>query len=217
TARLLDDAIRAAQSIPAEGWANYAAAGFAGEVVALDPDRAVSLARSIPDGYDREMALADMAKAMAAADPNRTERLLAHAERIARSAHGYDMAEITAAISVVDPDCAKPFLDDRERDIRSSLNTSRKYDDSVSPGALANVAMMAAVDSDRAERLARSIPKGGWKAAMLAGIAKAVAAVDPDRAERLVTDAQRLAQSITDRRCKASALVDVVKNLTHSQ
>jgi hypothetical protein len=41
TARLLDDAIRTAQSIPEKmGWAWYAAHGFAGAVVALDPDRA---------------------------------------------------------------------------------------------------------------------------------------------------------------------------------
>lgn len=57
------------------GWAWYAARGFAGAVVALDPDRAVSLARSIPSESLKQTALADMAKAVAAADPDRAECL----------------------------------------------------------------------------------------------------------------------------------------------
>jgi glycogen debranching enzyme len=45
----------------------------------------------------------------------------------------------------------------------------------------------------------------------LSSIAAALAPTDPDRAARLFTDAERIANSITDAFWKAGALIDVAK------
>jgi pimeloyl-ACP methyl ester carboxylesterase len=56
---------------------------------------------------------------------------------------------------------------------------------------------LAATDPDRALRVAQSITDESSKATALAAVAGALAATHPDRAARLLSDAERIAQSIT--------------------
>ena len=56
---------------------------------------------------------------------------------------------------------------------------------------------LVVIDSDRAERVARSIAETTLTAGVLTALARAVAPADPDRAGRLVADAERIAQSIS--------------------
>jgi hypothetical protein len=80
----------------------------------------------------------------------------------------------------------------------------------LSAVALAGVAGVVAVaHSDRAERIAQSVPDEHLKAMTLARVAAAVAATDPDRAARLTADAERIAYLVSDDELKAWALVRV--------
>ena len=56
---------------------------------------------------------------------------------------------------------------------------------------------LTAIDPDRAERIAQSIPDKSWKVYALADIAKALAATDPGRAARLIAEAERIGRSST--------------------
>jgi hypothetical protein len=89
-------------------------------------------------------------------------------------------------------------------------------------GALAGAAVaMAAADPERAGRLARTIAGSAavaeFKAPAFGRIAAALAASDPERAERLGAEAERIAQSITDKGEKTSTLTAVASALMHSR
>lgn len=67
------------------------------------------------------------------------------------------------------------------------------------------------LEEAEAESIVRSITDEFWKPWALRP--KAVAATDPNRAGRLITDAERIARSITGESSKASALSGVVQAL----
>jgi hypothetical protein len=69
---------------------------------------------------------------------------------------------------------------------------------------------MTAADARLAQRMARSVPVGRWKASALAGVARALARTEPDPAELLLDDVERFVeQELTDDLDKVTALVDV--------
>ena len=108
---------------------------------------------------------------MTADDPDRAERLIADAERIARpipgaSARAPALAAVATALAAFDADRAARLVGDAERSAQSIPGTDRKA------SALAAVAAaLAAVDPAHAERLARSISAAPWRATALAAVA----------------------------------------------
>jgi hypothetical protein len=217
-----DRAERIAQSITREGWKAFALADIAKALAATDPGRAERIAQSITDKseiskFDKAMALAAVAKALAATARRRAARLLAKAERIAKSMINefykvIALADIAGALAAIDPGRAARLLADAERIAQSSTDESDKARRlAVTAGAL------AAIDPGRAarlladaERIAQSITDEddevakADKAIALAVIAKALAATDPDRAARILAEAERIVQSITHKSYKAS-------------
>jgi hypothetical protein len=128
----------------------------------------------------------------------RAARLLADAERIARSITDENgkasaLGDVAAAVAATDHARAAQLFTDAERIARSIT------DEFGQSSALRNVAeAVAATDPDHAERIARSITDENMTGWALSEVAKAVAATDPDRAERI-------AQSITDETWKEAA------------
>ena len=214
-ARLFTGAERIANSITDESAKADALSNIAEALAPTDPDRAERIADSLTR-KSRAVVLSNTAKALARTDPDRAARLCADAGRIASSVT--DASEKAEALYYVAKAVA-PTDPDRAERIANSL--TRK---SWRAGTLSDVAKaVAPTDPDRAERIANSIPVrflGGAatavrfkKAAALCSIAKAVAPTDPDRAARLFTDAERIANSITDESTKAEALSDVAEAL----
>jgi len=72
---------------------------------------------------------------------------------------------------------------------------------------------VAAIDPDRAERIANSITDEPKKAEALSSIAQALTTTDPDRAARLLAEAESIANSIIIETVKASALASIVRVL----
>jgi truncated hemoglobin YjbI len=154
---------------------------------------------------DREPAWAGRARAT---------RILGDAERIAQSitdefSKAEALAEVVRALAATDPDRAERIAQSISQSITSEFSKGE---------ALAHVARaLAATDPDRAERIAQSITSGDLearsKAEALAYVARALAATDPQRAARLSADAERIAQSITNKRSKAEALTHVARAL----
>ena len=179
--RILNDALRVAQSITDEGSKALALARVAGAMAATDPDRAARLitdaervAQSITGEYWKAEALASVAGAMAATDPDRAARLIADAERITQSITSKDFKTPPLVRSM-------PLVGSIAERIVLPISFSLDH----KAEALASVAeAVAATDPDRAERLAQPITHEGSMAWVLIRIAKAVAATDPDRAER---------------------------------
>ena len=216
-ARLITEAERAAESIASvqsivEPWKARALADIARALAATDPVRAERIAWSIINEAEGPYALADIARALAATDPDRAERI---ARSVAERSWKADaLADIAKAVAATDPDRAARLITDAER-IAQSLIGKRFRAEHFAHIAKA----LAATDPDRAERIARSLINGGPKVDALADIAKAVAATDPDRAARLITDAERIAQSLTksirqaliNQSPKADALADIAK------
>jgi hypothetical protein len=180
-------------------------------VAATDPDRAERFAQSITEKGWKAAALADTAKAVAAIDPDRAERLSTDAERICTAMPDFAfgapqkkriLVDVAEAVAATDPGRAERIA-----------NSIREEKDS----ALTDFAEAVVIDPDRAERIVQSIPGGVgcYRAKALAAIAKVVAATDPGRSERLATDAERIAQSITDQVGKASVLLEIAETYSH--
>jgi hypothetical protein len=118
-------------------------------MVANDPDRAESLARSITQEPLRVSALIGVAAVVATSDPARAALVFNDAERIAQSIADEADKELACfdvleALAAVDPDRAERF--------------ARSIDDDEGGWYLNVVAKtLAAVDPGRAERIARSI------------------------------------------------------------
>jgi hypothetical protein len=147
----------------------------------------------------------------------------------ARQHNDADEAEAGTRDTATPPSPEDSFPRDTPRVLRSTRD----------PWDLASTAaMLASIDPDEAEELARSISDPRWKASALTNIAGAVAASDPARAERLaqsITEmgyrtfaraivatalvpldpdrAERLAQSITNKTHKALVLATVAGTL----
>ena len=161
---------------------------------------ALRAAQSIDNTGEKASALAAIAGVMAATDPDRAERLIADAMRVARGSRGvYEESAVPAiagALAATDPDHAE---------------TLAVGDGWYRGSALVAVAgVLAATDPDRAERLTKWVPDGP-KASALVAIAEAVAATDPDRAARLTDHAERIAQSIPNEHEQAPALAAIAK------
>ena len=149
-------------------------------------------------------------------DPGRAARLLADAERAAKSitnepSKAQALASIVAALAATDPDRAARLLADAERVAQSITRRESKA------WALASIAKaLAATDPDRArlladaEHAAQSIDQKFSKILALIDVAKTMAATDPDRA-RLLADAERVRQSIDQEFPKRVALTSIAK------
>ena len=147
----------------------------------------------IDDEPSKASALFEIAQAVAPTDPDRAAGLTNDAERVAQSITDWDrkqsaLREIALALAATDPDRA-------ERVAQSITGWGRKQ------SALTEIALaVSASDPDRAECIAQSITDERLRGSALIDMATAVSASDPDRAARLTTDAERVAQSITDER-----------------
>jgi hypothetical protein len=137
---------------------------------------------------------------LAAADPGRAARLIADAERTAKSksiihspSKASALAQVARALAATNPRRAARLITNAER-IAQPLPS-----DFLKDSVLADIARALAVtDPGRAERIAKSITDNSSKAGALAEVARALGATDPGRAARLIADAERIAQSITD-------------------
>ena len=146
-------------------------------------------------------------------DPARRTRLriLSHAERAASEinslwGHGkLDQAEALLAIAAA---AATDDLDHARRLTSKAMRLVVGADaESRGMGSIAKA--MAAVNGERAERIASAIADPNSQDHAMAEVAQAIAAADPDRAERL-------ANAITNAEWKASALAEVAEVLTAS-
>jgi hypothetical protein len=225
-ARVLDDALRAAQSISDPVSKASELVNIALVLAAIDQHRAARLiadaeriAQSVAQRNTRASALAGLAGALAARDPNRAARLITDAERIVESRpdRGSMITGSKAELLqlLVESLDYKAGRDSALADIaqaRAVIDPNgaphgiwRIDDQRIKASALAHVARaLAANHPDRAARIAQSITDEDLKGLALAGVAAGLAAADPDRAERI-------AQSITNETCRVVALADSAK------
>jgi hypothetical protein len=212
-ARLVADALRAANSTADEGAKARALVAIGSAMAAVDPQRAARLvvdaarvAESISDAGGRGSALTVALGPLAAIDPDRAERA-AHAIT-GETAKAQALAAVGGALATADQERATGL-------IAYAAQLAESVPDAAGKArALAAVAQALTVtDSDRAERVAQSIPDAGGRASALAGIAHELAAADPDRSARLLADAERVAQSISGVTMRASALAAVTRVL----
>jgi hypothetical protein len=200
--RIVSGALRAAYSIPDDGFKSSGLARIAGAMVANDPDRAERIitdaeriAESITDESRKASALGSVAEVVAAIDPDRAERIAGLiTDNYWRSVA---LRSVAGALAATDPDRAERI----GRSITDEFWQALAFRDTA--------AAVAATDPDRAERIAHSITREDSKASALVRIAKVVAATDPGRAERLITDAEHTATSITDEGSKAFVLAGI--------
>jgi hypothetical protein len=212
-ARIVTDALRAAQSITDENSGARALAAVAGALAATDPGRAGRLiadaeriAQSIPDADRKASALAAVAGPLAAADSDRAESVAQSIPDADRKAAA--LAAVARTLAATDPGRAARLISDAERIAQSIPDADRKA------SALAAVAeALAVTDTDRAERVARSIPGASLRAPALAAVAEALAVTDTDRAARLIADAERVARPIPRASLRAPALAAVARTL----
>lgn len=71
--------------------------------------------------------------------------------------------------------------------------------------------MLAATEPDHAELVGQSIPEENLRVKTLTEVAKVLVSADPARATRLLTDAERIAMSISNQGFKADALPHVAR------
>jgi Caspase domain len=204
-ARLLADAVRKTQSIDDEESKARTLVHVSEAVAATDPDRAARLladaehtARSITDPDRRAYPLSTIVQAMAPTDPD-------HAERIAQSiTHESDrdsaLSAVIQALAASDPD--------RAEQICQAIASEYGHETALASFAVA----VAATDPDRAVRIAQSIPYQPRKALTLSKVARRLGVTDPDRANRLLTDAERIARSITNEKSRALALMEIARS-----
>jgi phage gpG-like protein len=177
---------------------------------------AAELAARAKADYDAD----DQKSAAALAD--RKARLLDDAERIARSItderrQAQALTGIASRVATADPGGAARLFADAERTVRSITDRGQVAPPPSRPSAtevLVEVARgMAAVDPDRAERIARSITSVYFKAEALVGVVRGMAAVDPDRAERIARSIEGRVSVFTLKWKQAEALVGVASEV----
>jgi Caspase domain len=208
-ARLVADAHRVAQSIRDAEPRALALAGVTGPLAISNAQTAESVAQSLPGESWKASALAGVAATVAAGDTKQAGRLIADAERDARSVGRPDqqataLAAVSAALAVIDPDHGE--------EVAHSISAPDQK-----ASALASLAeAVIGTDPDRAgrliadaERLARPLPGASARAPALASVGRVLARLDAPRASRLIADAERSAQSIPGTDRKASALAAV--------
>ena len=237
-----DRAERIARSITSESSKAKVLAEVAAALAATDPDRATRLmaeadhiARSITDKSEKATALAEVAAALAATDPDR-------AERIARSItneyfKAKVLAEVAAALAATDPDRAEHtarFIVGESYEVSALANLAKALAATDPPRAHLSGNPMLRVWRLRAMVAAIVIVAFSILVSWQFGLTLAVIVVIADiiyrsrrghsgrgtarltgaqRAARLIGDAERIAQSITNKYWKASALAEVAAAL----
>jgi len=237
-----DRAERIARSITNEYFKAKVLAEVAAALAATDPDRATRLmadadhiARSITDKSDKATALAEVAAALAATDPDR-------AERIARSItneyfKAKVLAEVAAALAATDPDRAEHTarsIVGESYEVSALANLAKALAATDPPRAHLSGNPGLRVWRLRAMVAAIVIVVFSILLSWQFGLTLAVIVVIADiiyrsrrgysrhgtarltgaqRAARLIGDAERIAQSITNKYWKASALAEVATAL----
>jgi hypothetical protein len=165
--------------------------------------RTVSIPQVFTSYFLRGWVLGVVAEAVALTDPD-------HAEGIAQaltteSSKVAALVRLIAVAGATDPDRAVRLSADAEQITQSVADKNPRA------SSLTQFARTAAGDPDRTARVTYHAT---WKAQALADIAVALAAADPDNAARLGTAAGSVAESITDKHSKVSALTAVTVALT---
>ncbi|MFH0180758.1 protein kinase [Streptomyces cacaoi] len=163
----------------------------AGRRARIDIDEAVRVARLIGRDEQRVRTLVNIAEAAAVSDPEAAKALLVEAEQSARAdpQHLYStLATIARAVTEHDPRHAALLLSDAEHliheDARQGSDHWRYRGWQAS--ALSDIAgAWAALDPDRAEKLARLIRDPDQQAAALRDVAVALATSRPRQSEAL--------------------------------
>jgi serine/threonine protein kinase len=201
--RLVADADHIARSITDKSEKATALAGVATALAATDPDRAERIARSITNEYFKAKVLAEVATALAATDPDR-------AEHTARSIVGesYEvsaLANLAKALAATDPPRAHPSGNPGMRVWRLRAVVAAivmvVFSVLVSWKLGLTLAMVFVIaDIIYRSRRGHSGQGRAWR-------------TGAQRAARLIDDAERIAQSITNKYWKASALAAVATAL----
>jgi serine/threonine protein kinase len=202
-ARLMADADHIARSITDKSEKATALAEVAAALAATDPDRAERIARSITNEYFKAKVLAEVAAALAATDPDR-------AEHTARSIVGepYEvsaLAILAKALAATDPPRAHLPGNPMMRVWRVRAIVAAIIIVAFSILVSWQLGLTLAIISVIADIIYRS--RKGYSGR---GTARLTGA---KRAARLIDDAERNAQSITNKYWKASALAEVVAAL----
>jgi hypothetical protein len=202
-ARLMADADHIARSITDKSEKATALAEVAAALAATDPDRAARIARSITNEYFKAKVLAEVAAALAATDPDR-------AEHTARSIVGepYEvsaLAILAKALAATDRPRAHLPGNPMMRVWRVRAIVAAIIIVVFSILVSWQLGLTVAIISVIADVIYRS--RKGYSGR---GTARLTGA---KRAARLIDDAERNAQSITNKYWKASALAEVVAAL----
>jgi serine/threonine-protein kinase len=202
-ARLMADADHIARSITDKSEKATALAEVAAALAATDPDRAERIARSITNEYFKAKVLAEVAAALAATDPDR-------AEHTARSIVGepYEvsaLAILAKALAATDRPRAHLPGNPMMRVWRVRAIVAAIIIVVFSILVSWQLGLTVAIISVIADVIYRS--RKGYSGR---GTARLTGA---KRAARLIDDAERNAQSITNKYWKASALAEVVAAL----
>jgi hypothetical protein len=194
-------------------------------VVAVNPARAETFARSVIPEAHRVVVLATLAAEFAGMDPIRADRLFAGIEgKPWDSVTAAAVARMATAIASTNPRRSKELFNRAvsrpDLELATAMATwdpkrAMKLLDTLAPRASAMrnangqklmsgvVRVMADLDPQHAERLARSITHPSFALFAAASVAKgALAAADPDCAERM-------ARKLTDPSERASLLADI--------
>ncbi len=201
--RLMADADHIARSITDKSEKATALAEVATALAVTDPDRAERIARSITNEYFKAKVLAEVATALAATDPDR-------AEHTARSIVGesYEvsaLANLAKALAATDPPRAHLSGNPRMRVWRLRAMVAAIVMVAFSILVSWQVGLTLAMIFVIADIIYRS--RRGYSGQ---GTARLTGA---QRAARLIGDAERIAQSITNKYWKASALAEVATAL----
>ena len=130
----------------------------------VNPVRAEAIAKSIPIGFQRVEALAEIAKVLARTDPCTARRLISNAEVIVEGMGNFKddgIASIAPALAVIDPD--------RVERIAETIIAKGPVHGSI----VKIVETLAVSNPDHATRLARSVTDESEKAELLVAIVEA--------------------------------------------
>lgn len=209
-----DEAERLARAITKKPQRASAFARLARDLPAADADRVERLlseaeraAESIYTRYGRTPVLAQVAFTIASTAPDRAERLALALSDPWQKAH--ILAHIAQAMPPGDPRRAR-LVADMHRNAGSAIGKIRMEDSHEVP--VRDIAeAMGSTDTDLAIAFAHSMTDESWEAYTLACVAHGLASADPVRADWLMSDAERIARSITDKYRQVTILVRIAE------
>lgn len=176
--------------------------GLVGRALAhADTDRALAFAETADPPTGRALAYAEVARQIVGEHPHRVSRTVDKAVQALRTLDEAGCQDGLARVAVV----IGPVVPDKAEDILSSIPLSNYR----VRGARFEVARsMAAVDPDRAERMAAAGNLGDYEPQVLAAIACTLASTDPSRAKDLADRAEyAVAQIDVGRRARRLAVL----------